>query len=167
MYGLDVFHVCIAAPLAIGLSLPLPPSRDLKPGNLFIGHGGVVKVGDLGMSRYAAQWRGQQGDGALERTLTPGEQTLRGLPMRRHQRAVALPHAMLRQQTRCRPGQCARQPPARCRLTMAPRLACCALQASSAPLPTQRLSCSIQRLRMPQTTGRRQRRMRSASSRLM
>lgn len=37
------------------------------------GHGGVIKVGDLGMSRYAAQWRAQPGDGsALERTLTPG-----------------------------------------------------------------------------------------------
>ncbi|KAI3431344.1 hypothetical protein D9Q98_004402 [Chlorella vulgaris] len=47
--------------------------RDLKPGNCFIGHGGVVKVGDFGMSRYAtAQWRTQEADGALERTLTPG-----------------------------------------------------------------------------------------------
>ncbi len=39
---------------------------------LCAGHGGVVKVGDFGMSRYAAQWRGQSPAGGLERTLTPG-----------------------------------------------------------------------------------------------
>jgi len=37
------------------------------------GHGGVVKVGDFGMSRYAAQWRREEGESLLERTLTPGE----------------------------------------------------------------------------------------------
>ncbi|KAL4440482.1 hypothetical protein ABPG75_003483 [Micractinium tetrahymenae] len=46
--------------------------RDLKPGNLFLGHGGVVKVGDFGMSRYAESWRREEVEGALERTLTPG-----------------------------------------------------------------------------------------------
>ncbi|PRW39298.1 Mitogen-activated kinase kinase kinase dlk-1 [Chlorella sorokiniana] len=46
--------------------------RDLKPGNVFLGHGGVVKVGDMGMSRYAAQCRSQGDGGGLERTLTPG-----------------------------------------------------------------------------------------------
>ena len=42
------------------------------------GHGGVVKVGDLGMSRYAAQLRSQDEDGGLERTLTPGEAAAAG-----------------------------------------------------------------------------------------
>lgn len=53
---------------ALGLTMPAPPgSPPPRPG-----HGGVVKVGDLGMSRYAAQWRHAAAGGGLERTLTPG-----------------------------------------------------------------------------------------------
>lgn len=55
---------------------PRPTSTDKRspppPHKPFAGHGGVVKVGDLGMSRYAAQWRRDEGEGMLERTLTPG-----------------------------------------------------------------------------------------------
>lgn len=39
---------------------------------LLQGHGYVVKVGDLGMSRYATGPRVGLRDGPLERTLTPG-----------------------------------------------------------------------------------------------
>ena len=53
----------------------LPPTAPAA--SHVAGHGGVVKVGDMGMSRYAAQWRSQGDGGGLERTLTPGEQ-LRG-----------------------------------------------------------------------------------------
>lgn len=58
--------------------------RDLKPANIFIGHGFVMKIGDFGMARYAADTRlaraaqahispSKFGNGsALLRTLTPG-----------------------------------------------------------------------------------------------
>lgn len=56
--------------------------RDLKPGNLFIGHGFLIKVGDFGMARYVHNQReddadAEQGDGSdsgrgLRRTLTSG-----------------------------------------------------------------------------------------------
>ena len=59
--------------------------RDLKPGNIFIGHGYVMKIGDFGMARYAADTRAQRlmqahldpgkfgtGTAPLMRTLTPG-----------------------------------------------------------------------------------------------
>lgn len=59
--------------------------RDLKPANIFIGHGYVMKIGDFGMARYAADTRahravqahldpGKYGTGTapLMRTLTPG-----------------------------------------------------------------------------------------------
>jgi len=58
--------------------------RDLKPANIFIGHGFVMKIGDFGMARYAADTRAARaaqahispskfGSGAaLLRTLTPG-----------------------------------------------------------------------------------------------
>ena len=58
----------------------LPPifHRDLKPGNIFIGHGFVMKIGDFGMARYAVE-RGQPMEDCdtnytsmLDRTLTPG-----------------------------------------------------------------------------------------------
>lgn len=46
------------------------PNPNFQPNHA--GHGGVVKVGDFGMSRYAESWRREAGDGMLERTLTPG-----------------------------------------------------------------------------------------------
>jgi hypothetical protein len=60
--------VGLALPHAVLFLSPLLPCCSA-------GHGGVVKVGDFGMSRYStAQWRTQEPDGALERTLTPGAQ---------------------------------------------------------------------------------------------
>lgn len=63
---------------------PAVMHRDLKPANVFIGHGFVMKIGDFGMARYAADTRAARaaqahmspskfgsGNGLL-RTLTPG-----------------------------------------------------------------------------------------------
>lgn len=56
----------------------LPHSWQMRCATLAAGHGGVVKIGDFGMSRYAESWRREEREGALERTLTPGSQ---GLPV--------------------------------------------------------------------------------------
>ena len=53
--------------------------RDLKPGNVFIGHGFVAKIGDFGMARVGADTRAERAGCSLnysavelQRTLTPG-----------------------------------------------------------------------------------------------
>lgn len=64
-------HAAIRHTRCLTCSPPLPPTHS--GASHVAGHGGVVKVGDMGMSRYAAQWRSQGEGGGLERTLTPGE----------------------------------------------------------------------------------------------
>lgn len=43
--------------------------RDLKPANIFIGHGYVMKIGDFGMARYAADTRAQRAYAHLSRLI--------------------------------------------------------------------------------------------------